>query len=86
MSHLIQQIPNNKARIPILIQGPVLFAVLDGVAVADGPFLAVPVADGVAREVAVPSTPLRVASPSAAASEADETLHVSSMSLTTAYA
>jgi hypothetical protein len=61
-----------------LIQGPVLFAVLDGVAVPDGPpFVPVPVADGVAREVAVPRTPLRVASPSAAACEADEALHIS---------
>jgi hypothetical protein len=66
------------ARTAIFTQGPVLFAALDGVAVPEGPFVPVPVADGVAREVAVPSTPLRVAPPSAAACEADDILHVSS--------
>jgi hypothetical protein len=63
-----------------------LLAVLDGVADPDGPFVPVPVADGVAREVAVPRTPLRVASPSAAACEADEALYISSTSLIVAYA
>jgi len=86
MHHLIQQIPNTKASTPILIQGPVLFAVLEGVADPDDPTVAVPVADGVAREVAVPRTPLRVASPPAAACEADENLYISSMTLMVTYA
>jgi len=72
----IQQIPNTKARTPILIQGTVLFTPFE--ADSDGPpEVAVPVADGVAREVAVPRTPLRVAPPSAAACEADDTLYIS---------
>jgi len=86
MYHLIQHIPKTKARTPIMTQGPVLFAVLDGVEDPDGPFVAVPVADGVAREVAVPRTPLRVASPPAAACEADENLYISSMTLMVTYA
>jgi hypothetical protein len=84
--HLIQQCPNTMAKTPILIQGPVLFAVLEGVAVPDGPFVPAPVADGVAREVAVPSTPFRVAPPSAAACEADDTLYISSTPFVVAYA
>jgi len=77
VSYSIQQIPNTKARTPILIQGSVLFTPFE--ADSEGPpFVAVPVADGVAREVAVPRTPLRVAPPSAAACEADDTLYVNS--------
>ena len=77
VSYLIQQIPNTKTRTPILIHGSVLFTPFE--ADSDGPpEVAVPVADGVAREVAVPRTPLRVASPAAAACEADETLYVNS--------
>ena len=80
VSYSIQQIPNTKARTPILIQGSVLFTPCE--ADSEGPpFVAVPVADGVAREVAVPRTPLRVAPPSAADCEADDTLYVSSAAI-----
>jgi hypothetical protein len=77
VSYLLQQTPNTIAKTAIFTQGPVLLAVLEGVAVPDGLFVPVPVADGLAREVAVPSTPFRVAPPSAAACEADEALHIS---------
>lgn len=67
--YLIQHTPKTKARILILTNGIVLDAALDGVAEPDGLAVSVlvPVGSGVASEVAVPNTPARVASPSAAA-------------------
>jgi len=77
--HLIQHTPKTKARMLILTNGIVLDAALDGVAEPDGLAVSVlvPVGSGVAREVAVPSTPARVVPPSAAAWEADDSLQFS---------
>jgi hypothetical protein len=58
-----------------LTNGTVLDAALEGEPDPDGAVsVLVPVGSGVAREVAVPNTPARVASPSAAAWDADESL------------
>jgi len=77
VTHLPKQIPSTKATTPIFRQGPVVNAVFEGTADPDGPSVEMPVAEGVAKEVAVPSTPLSVASPSAAACEAEDNLPIS---------